>query len=97
MDGMFEDSKKDRKCLGRNISNDLVSQLTPEILGDDCALDLVNIDSICKNLEKFLDWAYAGCKINKKTDAIKKRCDLITEFQEDISYQKQFSLGLKSS
>ena len=87
MDGMFEDSKKDRKCLGRNISNDLVSQLTPEILGDDCALDLVNIDSICKNLEKFLDWAYTGCSSKRKVRAIKYRCLVITQFQENIASQ----------
>ena len=63
--------------------------LSQDILGQDCALNFTNIDSICKNLNSFLLWAYEDCQENvifyyrvaSRLHVLLRQCHRIEEIQ----------------
>ena len=66
-----------KKCLYDKVSDVPSDILYKDVLGDDCALDLANdgLKNMCKQLEKFLLFAYSDCpEPTKKADRLKKRC-----------------------
>jgi|ERR1712062_187098 len=70
------------KCVINKGLSDLDEfTLSKDILGQDCALDLSNIDSICENLKSFLLWAYEDCQdapfYQRRTKLIEHRCNRI--------------------
>ena len=53
-----------------------------ELLGDDCALDMTDVASLCNNLDAYVDWYYASCRGGGrgKLNRLAARCNKIRTF-----------------
>jgi hypothetical protein len=81
-------SALNNKCvINKGFSDSDEFTLSQDILGQDCALDLSNIDSICNNLKSFLLWVYEDCQdasfYQKRTGHIEKSCNRIQKIQAE--------------
>lgn len=60
---MFDSDAKHRNCIMESVTNSPGENLSTEILGSDCSLDLGNqgISHMCLSLTKFMNFAYSKC------------------------------------
>ena len=74
-----------RGCLVRKFPNNAPGSLGKDILGDDCALDMNSIDSICENLKVFLEWNTEECSRDLlKVKRLDKSCEKIKRIRNKI-------------
>ena len=75
----------DRKCIrNKGLAHPDQFSLSQDILGQDCALDLTNIDSICRNLQSFFLWAYDDCRgkiLAERAHVLRSVCERIQRIQ----------------
>ena len=57
-----------------NGSKFMFKTLIKDIIGENCALDMVDLRTICDKLSSFFDYAYQGCDTNPRKTKLNDRC-----------------------